>query len=179
MKLLLERVRQAGASNSRVAGVIILLAFLIFSALFAARTPALKNSSVQAAKPAIAISSASCTASTIFSASFTHGQNPSPEVAQKWIDFIQSLTPAGYDTVTISETSDSVGRTLTDATIVPQIAAALQGGNGGSWPAGNLTWNVGVNCGSSTFTTTPVELNANSGNDSGVCPVEAQTGDRL
>src|SRR5260370_20857145 len=116
MKLLLDRARQAGASSSRIAGVIILVGFAILSALFGARPPALKNASVQVAKPTIAISVASCTASTIFSASFTHGQNPSPEVAQQWLDFIQSLTPAGYDTVTISGTNDSVGRTLTDAT---------------------------------------------------------------
>ena len=69
-----------------------------------------------------------CPANTIFSASFTQSQPASPAVVQQWKDFIQSLTPAGYDTVTINGTFDSVGRTLNDATVVPQIAAAMQNG---------------------------------------------------
>src|SRR5437660_5253455 len=109
MKLLLERVRQAGASSSRAAGVIILSGLLIFGALFAARVPVPQRAQTTTATT---IAVPACPASTIFSASFTQGQNPSPEVAQQWIDFIQSLTPAGYDTVTISGTNDSVGRTF-------------------------------------------------------------------
>ncbi len=142
MKLLLERVRQAGASSSRVAGVIIILALLILSALFAARTPVQSNSAVVAVNAPVQ----QCAASTVFSGSFTQGQDATPEVQQQWRDFIQSLTPAGYDRVAISGTFDTTGRTLTDATIVPQIAAAMQNGTPGSWTAGGFTWNVGIGC---------------------------------
>jgi len=74
MKLLLERVKQAGASSERVAGVIIILAFVILTALFAARTPVQSNSAVVAVNVPVQ----QCAASTIFSASFTHGQTASP-----------------------------------------------------------------------------------------------------
>src|SRR5437016_8445871 len=66
---------------------------------------------------ATAVAVPACPANTIFSASFTGGQAASPQVVQQWKDFIQSLTPAGYNTVTISGTFDSAGRTLTDATV--------------------------------------------------------------
>src|SRR5436309_9341607 len=61
-----------------------------------------------------------CTASAVFSASFTQGQDASPAVVQQWNDFTDSLVPTDYDTVTISGSNDTTGRTLTDATIVPQ-----------------------------------------------------------
>src|SRR4029077_16200140 len=121
-----------------VAGVVILLAFLIFSALFA-RTPVQSNSTVVAVNAPVQ----QCPASTIFTASFIHNQSASPAVAQQWKDFINSLTPAGYDTVTISGTNDTVGRTLTNVTIVPQIAAAMQNGSGGPWVVGGVEWAVG------------------------------------
>ena len=115
---------------------------------------------------ATAVSAApACTASTIFSASFTGGQDASTEVQQQWRDFIQNLTPSGYDTVTISGSNDTVGRTLTDATIVPQIAAAMQHGTGGSWNAGGFTWNVGIGCQHGN----DVELNANDAGDATTC----------
>src|SRR6266478_5585492 len=63
MKFLLRRVRQAGASNSRITGVTILLAFVVFSALFAARTPVTRNSQSKAIKQGPTVSSggfASC-----------------------------------------------------------------------------------------------------------------------
>src|SRR3984893_19451665 len=142
MKLFPAAVRQSGASNSRVAGVVILLAFLIFSALFA-RTPVQSTSTVVAVNAPVQ----QCPASTIFTASFTAHQSAPAEVVQQWRDFIRSLTPAGYDTVTISGTNDSVGRTLTDATIVPQIAAAMQSGTYGSWAVGAVTSAAGSGCG--------------------------------
>src|SRR5207248_8356964 len=92
------------------------------------------------------INTPACPANTIFSASFTGGQEASPEAQQQWENFRQSLTPAGYDTVTISGTFDTVGRTLTDATVVPQIAAALKSGTSASFNTGGYTWNVG-SCG--------------------------------
>ena len=104
-----------------------------------------------------------------YSESFTGGQGASSQAEQDWVSFRASLTPSTYESVTIRGTFDPVGRTLIDATIVPQIALAVSEGNGGSWLVGNVTWNVGLACGSSTFATTPVELNANSGNDTGVC----------
>src|SRR6202011_6353288 len=63
MKFLLDRARQAGASSSRIAGVIILVGFAILSALFGARTPVTKITQTRAIRPALAQStSASCTA---------------------------------------------------------------------------------------------------------------------
>src|SRR6266446_2601149 len=167
MKIFLQRVRQAGASNSRVAGVIVILAFLILTVLFAARTPVQSNSAVVA----LNAPAPQCAASAIFSASFTGGQEASPEAQQQWEDFRQSLTPAGYDTVTISGTFDTVGRTLTDATVVPQIAAALKSGTSASFNTGGFTWNVGT-CG------TGIEFNAsNIGNVICAClsPSQAYT----
>src|SRR5205814_6686292 len=100
----------------------------------------------QSTSTAPAVATPAYPANTIFSASFTGGQEASPEAQQQWEDFRQSLTPAGYDTVTISGTFDTVGRTLTDATVVPQIAAALQSGTLASFNTGGYTWNVGT-CG--------------------------------
>src|SRR5438132_9688169 len=119
----------------------------------------------QSTSTAPAVATPACPANTIFSASFTGGQAASPQVVQQWKDFIQSLTPAGYNTVTISGTFDSAGRTLTDATVVPQIAAAMQNGTPGSWTAGGFTWNVGISCGPSGA----VELNANAAGDTSTC----------
>ncbi len=162
MKIFLQRVRQAGASSSRVSGIIFILAFLILSALFAARGPVQSNSAVVA----VNAPAQQCPASTIFTASFTAHQSASAEVVQQWRDFITSLTPAGYDTVTISGTNDSVGRTLTDATIVPQIAAAMQSGTYGSWTVGAVTWAAGSGCGDG------ITLAANSAGDRAICSCE-------
>src|SRR5947207_4895973 len=87
-----------------------------------------------------------CTASAVFSASFTQNQQPSPELKQHWRDFTDSLVPSDYNTVAISGTNDSVGRTLIDATIVPQIATAIKKGTPGSWTSGAVTWNVSHSC---------------------------------
>ena len=111
-----------------------------------------------------------CAANTVFSASFTQGQDAAPEVVQQWKDFILSLTPSGYDTVTISGSNDTTGHTLTDATIVPQIAAAMQSGTGISFTAGGFTWNVGIGC--SEDNTQAVELNANNSGDASICNCE-------
>jgi len=67
-----------------------------------------------------------CTAQALFTASFTGGQDAAPAVVQQWRAFVQSLTPDAYDTVTISGSNDPVGRTLNDAMVVPQIAAAMK-----------------------------------------------------
>ena len=76
-----------------------------FIALAASLTqPAAKLSSTSLA---VAVAVPACPANTIFSASFTGGQEASPEAKQQWEDFRQSLTPAGYDTVTISGTFGS------------------------------------------------------------------------
>src|ERR1700730_8508186 len=85
-----------------------------------------------------------CPASAVFSASFTQGQGASAETAQQWVNFRQSLVPAGYDTVTISGTFDTTGRTLTDATIVPQIAAALKNSTAASFTVGSVAWVIQV-----------------------------------
>src|SRR3984893_5610945 len=157
MKLFPAAVRQSGASNSRVAGVVILLAFLIFSALFA-RTPVQSNSTVVAVNAPVQ----QCPASTIFTASFTAHQSAPAEVVQQWRDFIRSLTPAGYDTVTISGSNYSVGRTLHDAPVVPQSAAALQTAPHGSWTVGAVTRAAESECGNG------VTRAANNGSDRAV-----------
>jgi HYR domain len=103
-----------------------------------------------------------------YSDSFTQGVNASSTAEQDWVNFRSSLTPKVYDTVTISGTSDPIGRTLRDATIVPQIAAALKNGTGGSWTAGGFTWNVGT-CGGSLLESPATEINANDAGDLSVC----------
>ena len=99
------------------------------------------------------------TISAVYSDAFTQNQSASAQARQDWVNFRASLIPSAYDTVTISGTFDTTGRTLTDATIVPQIAAALHNATSGSWTAGGFTWNVGA-CGSE-----PAALAANTGND--------------
>jgi hypothetical protein len=125
----------------------------------AALTPAPQRPQAQTNKPTIATAVATCNGSATFSGSFTTGQAPSAAVTQDWTNFLQALNPSAYDTVTISGTNDSAGRTLTDATIVPQIATAMQNNSSGSWTVGTVTWRVG-GCGG-------VELNANNTSDPG------------
>jgi len=97
---------------------------------------------------------------TTYSGSFTQSQPASAQAAQDWSNFRASLDPSAYDTVTISGTFDTTGRTLTDAAIVPQIADALQNGTSFSAVADGFTWNVG-GCGN--------ELNASTGEVSCSC----------
>src|SRR5689334_12488547 len=52
MKFLLNRIRQSGASSSRVSGIVVLAAFLILSALFAARSPVVQKPQTKTVKPA-------------------------------------------------------------------------------------------------------------------------------
>jgi hypothetical protein len=115
----------------------------------AALTPAPQRPQAQTNKPtiakAVATSASTCT-NTTFTASFTQGQGTDPAVAQQWVNFRQNLVPGNYSTVAINGTFDGAGRTLTDATIVPQIAAALQNSTGGSWTVGNVTWEVNIGC---------------------------------
>src|SRR2546421_6011813 len=139
MKIFLQRVKQAGASSSRVAGVIIILAFLILTALFAARVPTFIKSSAQTAKPAIANPSTSCTTAT-FTGSFIGNQIADAQTKQDWTNFLASLNPTAYETITISGTFDPIGRILSDPTIVPQIATAMKNGTSFSWQVGAVTW---------------------------------------
>src|ERR1700694_2428971 len=101
MKLLLERVRQAGSSSSRIAGIIIVVA--VFTLIAApppsaskptaikqdaiqsggrvdVRTPAPQTPQAQTNKPTTAAAVPTCTGSTTFSASFTQGQSASAAV---------------------------------------------------------------------------------------------------
>ena len=160
MQLLFERVRQGGASNSRVAGVIIISIFVILSALLAARTPAPQRILPRMTKPPQPdVRPPPCESAT-FTGSFTSGQPADAATQQAWADFIVSLNPSHYAMVTINGSNDPIGRSLFDTVVVPQIAAAMQ--NGGTFvffDSGlGLYWNVGQ-CGNS------VELNA-----SGCCP---------
>src|SRR6266850_5183353 len=146
MKLLFSRFGINRALGSAILSIALLCGFFALAASLT--QPTAKLSSTSLAVPA-------CPANTIFSASFTGGQEASAEAQQQWEDFRQSLTPAGYDTVSISGTFDTVGRTLTDATVVPQIAAALKSGTSASFNAGGYTWNVGT-CGAG------IEFNASN-----------------
>src|SRR5438132_1445629 len=56
MRLLLERVRQAGASNSRIASVIIISAFVVLTSLFATGTLLTQLTHRRAITPAQALS---------------------------------------------------------------------------------------------------------------------------
>jgi concanavalin A-like lectin/glucanase superfamily protein len=163
MTLLLKRVGQAGASNSRITGVIIISAFVILSALLAARTPA--PESFQPRVSGTAQPDGTPCESVTFTGSFTNGQPASTATRQAWANFITSLNPSHYAMVTISGSNDPIGRSLFDRTVVPQIATAMQ--NGGTFvyldPSG-LNWNVGQ-CGNS------VELNS-SGAGPGSCGCE-------
>ena len=98
-----------------------------------------------AAKSSVSAASM-CPASAVFSGSFTNGQGADPATAQQWVDFRHSLVPSAYDTVTISGTFGTTGRTLTDATIVPQIAAAMKTATAFSVTAGSITWEVNIGC---------------------------------
>lgn len=163
MKLLLVRVRQAGASNWRIAGIIIISAFVILSALLAARTPAPERIQPRISGPSQP-DGTPCESVT-FTGSFTSGQPASTATRQAWANFIASLNPSHYAMVTISGSNDPIGRSLFDRAVVPQIATAMQ--NGGTFvyldPTG-LSWNVGQ-CGNS------VELNA-TGSGSATCGCE-------
>jgi hypothetical protein len=160
MKLLSSWFGINRALGPAIFSIALLSALLALAA--SPRHPATKSNSPAATIPKTA---SPCSAISTFSASFTQGQDASPAVVQQWNNFIQSLTPSSYNRVTISGTFDSTGRTLTDATIVPQIATAMKNGTGGSWTAGGFTWNVGIGCQHGT----DVELNANNSGDNGVC----------
>ena len=58
-------------------------------------------------------------------------QAASAQAEQDRTSFRASLTPSIYESVPIRGTFDPIGRTLIDATIVPQIALAVSEGNGG------------------------------------------------
>jgi hypothetical protein len=88
---------------------------------------------------ALATPSALPAVTAVYSESFTGGQEASAQAGQDWVNFKAGLLPGDYDTVTINGTFDSTGITLTDATIVPEIAAALKNGTSRSWSAGGHT----------------------------------------
>src|SRR5438270_1641521 len=161
MKLLFSRF----GINRILAAAILSIAMLCgFIALAISTT----NPTIQSTSTATPLVSApACTAKATYTDSFTYGQEASAEAEQNWDSFRQSLVPADYDTVTITGTFDTTGRTLTDATIVPQIATALQNGSSGSWVVGAVTWNVGT-CGRDS------ELSANNSGTNGAAICSCQ-----
>src|SRR5215471_9967204 len=77
-----------------------------------------------------------------FTGTFTQGQTPDAATQQAWTDFLASLNPSDYETVTISGTFDPIGRILSDPIIVPQIATAMKNRTGGNWTVNGITWTV-------------------------------------
>src|SRR5437764_4247741 len=155
MKLLFSQFGVSRTLGSAILSIALLSAFLAL-----AMSPRVTNTNLGSTGRAVA--TPACTAKAIFSASFTGGQDASPAVVQQWEAFIDSLVPADYDTVTISGSNDTTGRTLTDATIVPQIATAMKNHTGGTWAAGGFVWSVGIGCSQADADPDAVELNANS-----------------
>jgi hypothetical protein len=151
MKMLSSWFRVNRALGPAILSIIGLVAFLALA--ISPKPPTNITVSTQAA--------VACTARANYTGSFTGGQSPSPQAQQDWINFRQSLVPADYNTVTISGTFDTNGRTLTDATIVPQIATAMKTQTAGSWVAGSITWTVGINCSDCTHNG-QVELTAST-----------------
>jgi hypothetical protein len=141
MKLLSSWFGINRALGPAIFSIALLSALLALAA--SPRHPATKSNSPAAT---VAKITSQCSASSVFSASFTQGQGTDPAVAQQWRDFRHNLVPANYDTVTIKGTFDSTGRILTDATIVPQIATAMKNATANSWNVGNITWEVNVGC---------------------------------
>src|SRR5438067_5824614 len=82
----------------------VILSIAIFSAFLALAMSPRHAAPQSNSRTAGAIIAPACAASTIFSASFTAGQDASPKVQQQWRDFIQSLPPAEYDTLTVTGT---------------------------------------------------------------------------
>jgi len=92
MKTLSSWFRINRALGPAILSIAMLCAFLALAASLT--QPAAKLSSTSLAT---AVAVPACPANTIFSASFTGGQEASPEAQQQWEDFRQSLTPAGYE----------------------------------------------------------------------------------
>jgi hypothetical protein len=109
---------------------------------------------------------------------FVSGQAASAQAQDDWDSFRSSLEPNSYDTVTISGTFDTAGRTLHDAVNVPKIAQALKDGAEFSFNDGTYTWRVGgcggdiefaagnttiCDCGNSNYSVRPKIISANWG----------------
>src|SRR6266436_3743494 len=85
-----------------------ILSTAFFVALVALGTSSNRINARQAASRQLGrISAPACTASAIFTGSFTQGQGTDPALAQQWRDFRHNLVPGNYDTVTIRGTFDS------------------------------------------------------------------------
>jgi hypothetical protein len=82
----------------------------------------------------------------IFSQTFTSGVAPGSTIETAFNTFRATLT-GSYTTFKIYSNLDTTGITVTDATLVPQIADALRTATIGSWTIGSNTWKVDLNCG--------------------------------
>ncbi|MEY2544857.1 MAG: hypothetical protein QOE81_2318, partial [Verrucomicrobiota bacterium] len=143
MKLLFSRFGINRTLGSAILSIALLSAFV-------ALATSTKYATTKSSSTATAVATPACTASATYTGSFTGAVAPSEQAKQDWVNFRQSLVPADYDTVTISGTNDTTGRTLTDATIVPQIATAMKTQAAGSWTVGSITWTVGIDCSDTT-----------------------------
>ena len=82
----------------------------------------------------------------IFSQTFTSGVAPGAAIETAFNTFRAALT-GSYTTFKIYSDLNPTGITVTDATIVPQIANALRTATEGSWTIGSNNWKVALNCG--------------------------------
>lgn len=82
----------------------------------------------------------------IFSQTFTSGIAPGAAIETAFNTFRAALT-GSYTSFKIFSNLNPTGITVTDATVVPQIANALRTANIGSWTIGSNIWRVDLNCG--------------------------------
>lgn len=82
----------------------------------------------------------------IFSQTFTSGIAPGAAIETAFNTFRAALT-GSYTSFKIFSNLNPTGITVTDATVVPQIANALRTATIGSWAIGSNIWRVDLNCG--------------------------------
>lgn len=82
----------------------------------------------------------------IFSQTFTSGVAPGASIENAFNTFRAALTDS-YTTFKIYSNLNPTGITVTDVTLVPQIANALRTATEGSWTIGSNIWKVALNCG--------------------------------
>src|ERR1043166_6515856 len=117
-----NRVRQAGASSSRAAGVIVTLALLILGSLFAARTPVVRQTAIKDQAIAAPLLPTTSTPAVPFTFSNTGNLNTAR--------YYQTATLLPNGKVLVAGGVDSSGNT--------SVSAELYDPASGSWTAGNL-----------------------------------------
>ncbi|MEG4110219.1 HYR domain-containing protein, partial [Microcoleus sp. S13_C5] len=84
--------------------------------------------------------------SIVFNQSFVQGQTPSNAVCQAWTNFRSQLTPNTYAKVTMKGSLNPTGISMTNPSLVAQLANLINTGTAGSVNDGVHTWYVGKGC---------------------------------